>query len=52
LPGVFAASAERLITEPGFEVAPGGIRAEIDAMPDGADVLAVLSTHEAAASCK
>ncbi|MDQ3988232.1 MAG: hypothetical protein M3291_03355, partial [Actinomycetota bacterium] len=36
-----AASAERLITEPGFEVAAGGIRAEIDAMPSAADVLAV-----------
>lgn len=41
-----AAAAERLITEPGFEVAAGGIRAEIDAMPSAADVLAVLTAQE------
>jgi len=45
-----AASAERLIAEPGFEVAAGSIRAEIDAMPSSADVLAVLSIQEAAVS--
>ncbi|MGH3755318.1 MAG: glycosyltransferase, partial [Pseudonocardiaceae bacterium] len=44
--GRVAAAAERLITEPGFEVAAGGIRAEIDAMPSAADVLAVLTAQE------
>jgi hypothetical protein len=34
-----------LITEPGFEIAAGGIRAEIDAMPTAADLLAALTAE-------
>jgi UDP:flavonoid glycosyltransferase YjiC (YdhE family) len=38
-----ATAAERLITEPRFEVAAGGTRAEIDAMPTAAEVLEALT---------
>jgi UDP:flavonoid glycosyltransferase YjiC (YdhE family) len=38
-----AVAAQRLITEPGFEIAAGGIRTEIDAMPTPADLLAALT---------
>jgi UDP:flavonoid glycosyltransferase YjiC (YdhE family) len=41
--GAVAAAAERLITEPGFDVAASGVRAEIDAMPSPADVLASVT---------
>lgn len=40
------AAAERLITEPAFRYAAAGIRAEIDAMPSAADVLAVLTEQQ------
>lgn len=46
---VFSA-AERLLAEPDFEPAAGGIRAEIDAMPGAADILDVLTAQEAAAT--
>ncbi|HKS53132.1 MAG TPA: glycosyltransferase [Pseudonocardiaceae bacterium] len=39
-----ASAAERLITDTSFQRAAAGIRAEIDAMPTPADVLAVLSS--------
>jgi UDP:flavonoid glycosyltransferase YjiC (YdhE family) len=40
-----AAAATRLITEPEFDAAAGGIRAEIGAMPTAADVLAGELVH-------
>lgn len=46
---VFSA-AERLLAEPDFERAAGGIRAEIDAMPGAADILDVLTAQETAAT--
>jgi UDP:flavonoid glycosyltransferase YjiC (YdhE family) len=39
------AAATRLITEPEFDAAAGGIRAEIGAMPTAADVLAGELVH-------
>jgi MGT family glycosyltransferase len=39
-----AAAARRLITEPEFDAAASRIRAEINAMPTAADVLAVMCT--------
>lgn len=41
-----AAAAERLLTEPAFRHAAAGIRAEIDAMPRAADVLAALTAPQ------
>lgn len=43
-----AAAAQRLITDPGFAVAAGALRTEIDAMPSTADVLAVLTAQASA----
>lgn len=39
-----ATAAQRLITQPGYEVASAGIRAEITAMPTATDVLTALTT--------
>lgn len=46
------AAAERLLTDPGFEVAAAGIRAEIDTMPCAADVLTTLTTPLAGAGLR
>ncbi|MBV8996831.1 MAG: hypothetical protein JO287_24700 [Pseudonocardiales bacterium] len=40
-----AAAVRRLITEPGFQIAAGGIQAEIDAMPMAVDLLAALTAQ-------
>jgi UDP:flavonoid glycosyltransferase YjiC (YdhE family) len=41
-----AAAAERLLTDAAFRHAAAGIRAEIDAMPSAAEVLAVLTAQQ------